>query len=324
MTRKSGTRVRAPSVGLAALTLGVSALLAACGGGGSGGSTDGSGPGPTASSNGPATSGTDTQQAAPPTTPIVRTLASGVELAPTLDAPQPGSTAITGDDKQGIYIGDTSLALISPAGRLMYKDFSRWIFGWLDISGASWIFQVPTVALSSVPNSNLEFITGSGIFVPKKLMDGNYFIDGGRERTWGPLSYSSSNALAVQQKEMSGKWSTSSSSAGYDMSFEVDADGNLKGSTSGFLSGECSLSGTLLQTEPPTSHNMFNLKLTATNSATQSTDRACTLEQAEYDGLAAVFMNPVSAYPEEGAYRTLVFHAGSVTGGFLTNNLRRR
>ena len=205
----------------------------------------------------------------------------------------------------------------------MYKELGRWVFGWLDGSGANWSFRNPTISLSIVPNSDLQFATGSGVFIPKKSMGGRYSIDGGGEDTWGPLSYSASNALAVQQKDMSGTWSTSSS--GYDMSIDVDADGNVKGSTTGILSGVCNLSGTLLQTEPTTSRNMFDLKLTATNAATKTGDRACTFDQsAEYDGLAAVFMNAVSAYPEEGAYRTLIFHAGSVNGGFLTNNLRKR
>ena len=322
MIRTSEARARAPSFGVAAVALAVSALMVACGGGGDGdgGGADGSFPAPTTSS--PNTT-TNTPQPTQPTAPIVRTLAPGAELAPTLGAPQPGSTALTGDDKQGIYLGDTGLAFITPAGRLMYKDASRWIFGWLDVSGASWSFRAPTIGLSVVPNSNLEFVTGSGIFAPRKLMEGTYSIDGGRQRTWGQLRYSASNALAVQQKDMSGTWSATGS-AGYDMSIEVDADGKLTGTASGVLSGECSLSGTLVQTEPSTSRNMFNLKLTATNAGTRPGDRACGLQQDEYDGLAVVFMNAVSDYPEEGAYRTLVFHAGSITGGFLTNNLRKQ
>ena len=206
----------------------------------------------------------------------------------------------------------------------MYKDDARWVFGWLDVNGANWSFRVPTISLQTTSNSNLEFVTGSGWFASKTTMIGRYSVDGGADRAWGPLNYSSSNALAVQQKDMAGKWSTDAN-AGYGMAFEMDADGNLTGSTTGALIGECSLTGSVLQTEPATSHNMFNLKITATNSATRPSDTACTMEQGEeYDGLAAVYMDPVSTYPEEGAYRTLIFHGGTVTGGFLTNFLRKR
>lgn len=316
-----GAPARAPSMGLAALTVAVSALLAACGGGGDGTGGGGGLSAPSESSTPMSTPTTPTAQPAP-VAPPDRTLAPGAELAPTLGAPQPGSTALTGDDKQGIYESFFGYTFVTSAGRLMSKDHLRWVFGSIDVNGLNWSFRPLTLSLEVI-GSELNSVTGSGTFTPKKSMSGTYSVGGRTESRWGPYSYSASNALAVTQQAMAGKWSTTSTD-GFGMSIELDDNGNLTGSTAGDKIGVCALSGSLLQTEPSTSRNMFNVKLKASNAAT-GMDKACVLEQIEdYNGLAGVLMVPVSSFPEEGAYRTLLFHAGTGTGALLTNNLRRR
>jgi hypothetical protein len=154
-------------------------------------------------------------------------------------------------------------------------------------------------------------------------MSGKYSHGVFTDRKWGPLKYSDANALAVTQEAMAGTWSTNSG-VGLGMSIAVDASGNLTGNAAGSDSGVCSLSGTLLQTESGTSHNMFNLTLKASNAATGS-EKACQLDQVtSYGGLAAVIFVSVSVFPEEGAYRMLGFHAGTDNGAFLTNFLQKR
>ena len=230
---------------------------------------------------------------------------------------------LTGDDKQGIYEGILGgYTFVSSAGRMIYRDSFRWVFGWLDMNGTSWSFRPPTLSLT-LSGDDFAFVTGSGIFSPKKSMSGKYSLGGGREEFWGPLNYSAANALAVTQGDMAGKWTTTSTD-GFGMSIEVDAAGNLTGTTAGTTIGTCTVSGTLVQTEPSSSRNMFTVKLKGANAATGA-EKACELDQVEeYDGLAGVVMLPASRYPEEGAYRTLVVHAVNANIALVTVGLRKR
>ncbi|MBS0453006.1 MAG: hypothetical protein JSS14_17055 [Proteobacteria bacterium] len=80
------------------------------------------------------------------------------------------------------------------------------------------------------------------------------------------LKYDAANALAVTQESMAGTWSTTAVD-GLEMSIELDGKGTLTGRTTGFSIGKCSLSGTVVQTEPGTSRNLFNIDFTVINAA---------------------------------------------------------
>lgn len=257
-----------------------------------------------------------------PTPPPPRQPVPGAEVAPTLAAPQEGSTAITGNDSQGIYENARSYTFVTSAGRLMFKDTFRWVFGSVKVDGLNWSFVDPTMSLDSF--GKLEAVKGSGSFDAKKEMKGEYTAGSSTlASTWGPLKYSAANALAVSQQDMAGKWSVDSGD-GLGMSIDIDASGTVTGTTAGREIGVCSLSGTLLQTEPLSLRNMFNLRVKAANAAT-GTEKACALDEVEsYDGLAGVIFVPASVFESDGHFRTLAFHAGTPTGAFLTNFLRKR
>lgn len=322
MIHASGARLRAPYFGLAVLAVAASAMLAACGGGGSGGGDGGfSTPSsPSTSTNEP--SSPTPSQPQPTAPPIVRTLAAGAELAPTLDAPQAGSTAATGDDKQGIYTnGFSGIAFVTPTGRFMYKENERWIFGGIDVNAGSWTFRSHTLTLSA--DGTLDSVTGSGDLRTKTSLSGTYSLGAGGTDVLAYMNYSAANALAVTQDAMAGTWSSTGSN-GFNMSVTIDTHGNLTGTTTGTTLGTCALAGTLLQTEPTSSRNMFNVHFTATNAAT-GTDPVCDLDLVDaYDGLGGVLMVAVSAYPEEGVRRSFLFNAATANGALVTSNLHKR
>ena len=298
----SGARARAPFLGLAALAVATSTLLAACGGGG-GSSNRAESPVASAES------------------PPARTLAPGAEPAPTLDAPQPGSTATTGDGRQGIYQDFVGYTFISPKGRLNRKGQQDWFFGSIEGNGAAWSFRRPTLSRST--SSGFSFITGSGTFEPRKSMSGTFSKDGQNlSSPWGPLDYSPANALAVTQEALAGKWRTTAND-GLEMSIEIDATGAVTGRTTGSQLGTCTVTGSIRQTEPATSRNLFDVAFTLANAAT-GTEVACAFaKDGEFIGLGGVVMLAASIFPEEGAYRTFYFNTAAPTFAVMTNVLRK-
>lgn len=249
-------------------------------------------------------------------------LAPGAEIAPTLAAPQEGSTALTGNGRQGIYVDFDGVTFISNGGALMYRDSTQWVFGAIQGIGADWSFHPSTIS-KSIIGTGLDLVTGSGSFEARKSMAGQYSVGGRTAKRWGRLNYALENALAVTQDSMAGEWS-STSDTGFGMSIKIDSTGKVTGTTAGDKFGVCSLTGTVVQSEPSTSRNLFSVKLNAMNAAT-GTSKACELEQiGEYSGLGAVILIPVSMFPEEGARRAFHFHAFANTGAALTNTLNRR
>jgi len=153
-------------------------------------------------------------------------------------------------------------------------------------------------------------------------MDGTYAEGTSDAKAWGPLTYSQSNALAITPASLQGKWSSSNSS--YAMSFEFDAKGVFTGATSGAQLGLCNLSGSLVQTTPNSSRNMFQLTMSVVNAASGS-DTPCRLNVTNaYQGLAAIVLTPVGVFVKDGYYRNIAFHmrTGNNTA-FFTNTLRK-
>jgi hypothetical protein len=249
----------------------------------------------------------------------------GSEPEPSVSAPQAGSTAQAGSGWEGIYESSAwGYTFIVPGGKVLFsKGAADWTWGSIAVSGVNWSFNPDTYSLSG---GTVLAVTGSGTFTPKTSMQGSYSKDDGRTSSWGPLTYSTANALAVTLANLRGKWSVKNDSINstlYGMSVEFDANGMFTGTTSGAQVGVCKLSGSVVQVEPGTSKNLFYLGMDAVNAAAGA-ERACQLDTTStYYGLAAIVLTPAGTYVGNGYFRTFTFHALTDNIVVFTNHLRK-
>ncbi|WP_218509628.1 hypothetical protein [Variovorax sp. dw_308] len=232
---------------------------------------------------------------------------AGSEPAPSLVAPQPGSTAEVGVNGEGIYEDMWGFTLVGAQGSLVRRGLLDWTWGSISVTGGSnWVFNGDTRSLGFIDE---PVIKGSGTFSAKASMDGSYARDGRSSQAWGPLKYSNANALAVSQQSVAGKWGVSESNV--TVSIKIDEKGVLTGTTGGSEFGTCKLWGTLLQSEPKTAKNMYDLTLNTANAAT-GTQKACELDTAgDYAGPSAIYLTGAGDYVGNGYFRSLVMIAKS-------------
>lgn len=308
----------------------LAAGLSACGGGGGGGdggtdpSANGSPPAatPVAETSIPVPAAppapAPAPAPAPPAAPLPDPYApvAGSEPQPSLNAPQPGSTAAVGNGSEGLYESTFGYTYVSGAGDIAQQDLVGTIWGSVAITGTNWIFNPETrqYFIDASP------VTGSGTFSPKASMDGSYAVNGGTSRAWGPLTYSKANALAVSQESVAGKWSKTDTAIG--MSIDVDATGAFTGRTSGSRIGVCTVSGSVLLSQPSTAKNLYTVNLTAVNAATTG-ETACALEAAPYGGPSAIVFEPAGRYVANGYFRNLVLLVRAANGATFTIGMRR-
>ncbi|MDN8617324.1 hypothetical protein [Variovorax ginsengisoli] len=323
---------------LLSLSLVSLAALHGCGGGGGGGAQgfplmagDSGSPPKSEPAQAPdeqAPSGTPTPEPTPtptpdrPPAPTTDPFApvAGSEAAPSLSAPQPGSTADVGSASEGIYESLYGITFVGPTGQLVRRDLLNWVWGSIAVNGSNWSFNSDTRAIRST--SADQTVTGSGTFTPKKAMNGTYSLDGRPATDWGPLTYSLANALAVTQESLAGKWATANSST-FNMSIEVDATGSFTGTTSGSTIGVCSISGSAVQTQPGTAKNSYAMTLSAINAASSS-QTACALDTTlPYTGPAGIVLTSAGIFVGNGYFRTLTFHAKSPNGALITSYLQK-
>jgi hypothetical protein len=304
---------------IAASVLAAGVGLTACGGGGGGG--DGGAmpmlPLPPAA---PAAAAPSPAPAPAPAPAANRDPVPGSEPMPSLDAPQPGSTAQAGNDSEGIYVSLLDIAFVGADGSIASKDHIGTMWGSIKVDGLGWSFN---------PDTNYYFIdaspvTGSGTFAPKKTMSGTYAYGTHAPSAFGPLYYTTENALAVTQDSVVGKWANTDSNFGVGLSIDVDASGALTGTTAGVQVGSCSISGTLAQAQPGTSKNMYGLKVTAVDANADGKD-ACKLTTAlPYSGPAAIVLLPAGNFDSNGYFRSIFFMVKTTTGATLSAALRKQ
>jgi len=243
---------------------------------------------------------------------------AGSEAGPSLASPQAGSTAAVGGN-EGIYESMFGYTYVGVDGSIARKFTVGSLFGSIAVTGLNWVFNAGTEFLFVTASPT----TGSGTFTPKTSMDGTYANGGGSPASFGPVSYSTANALAVSQASVAGTW-TASDTLGIGISLTVDPSGAFTGTTSGVQIGSCTLSGTVALSEPGTAKNMYGLTLNAVNAAASpSASDACKLETTgSYTGPSAIVFLPAGIYTSNGYFRYLSFLARTSTGATLTNALR--
>jgi hypothetical protein len=310
-------------------------LLQACGGGGGGGFPVALAPTSAASGQSepeskspedgqdaqtPSTETPDTSPSPPPTD--VRAPVPGSEPAPSLNAPQAGSTAEASTGFDGIYEATFGYTFITPQGVLARKDLLDWTWGSINIQGSDWAFNPDTrVRQGSFAEKTA---TGSGTFTAKTSMTGRISVDGREATKWGPLKYSISNALAIKQEALAGNWSvTERTNGGLGMAIEFDSAGGFTGTTAGSQIGVCKLTGAAIQATPGSARNLFYMTMTATNAAS-GTEKPCALDTTlPYAALSAVVLEAADFIEQRGYFRAFVFHARTANGAMVTNFLHR-
>ena len=316
---------------LLSLSIVALASLQGCGGGGGGGSVQGlpsapidpgapptSEPAPPPVDQAPAGTPTPERPPAPTTDPYAPV--AGSEAAPSLSAPQPGSTADVGSSSEGIYEGFYGYTFVGTTGQLVRKNLLDWVWGSITVNGTDWTFNTETRVVRSYFAD--QTVTGSGTFTPKQAMNGTYSKDGRPATDWGPLQYSLANALAATQESLTGKWSVSDSST-FNMSIEIDASGSYTGTTSGSTIGVCSISGNASQTQVGSAKNMYVMTLAAINAASGN-QTACALDTTlPYTGPAGIVLTKAGTFVQNGYFRSLTFHAKSPNGALITGYLQK-
>lgn len=301
----------------------LSAGLGACGGGGGG---DGAPPSATGFTPAPAPAPRPAPAPSPapapaPSGPRVDPYAPvpGSEPLPPLSAPQPGSTADAGNGSEGLYEEMFGYTFVSASGELARTMLIGTLWGSVSVTGPNWRFNPDTqyYYLKASP------VTGSGTFSAKASMDGNYSTDGGSPQAWGPLRYSSANALAVTQDSVTGTWSNIGEKESVGLSITVDRTGYLSGRTAGSALGVCALTGAIGLYQPDSAKNFYALSLNATNAAAAG-EKDCQLDPVPYSGPAAIIFAPAGHFVANGYFRNLGLVVRTARAATLSASLRKQ
>jgi hypothetical protein len=295
---------------VASLTLSTILLLTACGGGG--GSSSGSGnvddnsqpaSAPSAASSADAPTSASTALPTSASAPAEASSPAMVgEALPSLLNPQPGSTALTGTNAEGIWtssssIADHSVALIDPVGNISSLNavgsfVTSELYGVISSTPQAWTLT------SGWSFTNLMFAnpttSGSGAYSPQNTFIGSYVADG--KTTNISWTYDAANALSVTQQSVAGTWSQSTTS------LTIADDGSFTGKLSG-----CNVSGTMLLAAPETNHNMYAVTMSA------AAGTSCPMPAGmTYTGNAAILFLPVAR--SNGYLRTILYNVKNLDG----------
>ncbi|HEX6707843.1 MAG TPA: hypothetical protein VF169_24075 [Albitalea sp.] len=190
---------------------------------------------------------------------------------------------------EGLWIRPTGngagIAFVSAAGKFLAFASSSLLFdGSLTPSaGNQWSFDAGSVAANA---SFAAEVTGSGSVAPNSQFGGSYTSLASGADTLS-YDYSSGNALAASQSDVTATWSATGAS------FTVASDGTFNGGFIGGTFGACTLHGSVLHAQPATLKNLFAVSF----SALDGTSGPCHLDTTQvYDGYAAIsFVNVGSA-----------------------------
>jgi hypothetical protein len=242
---------------------------------------------------------------------------SGSTTVPSI-FPQTGSmSADSSTTFAGIYVNPIGgVAFIDSANNIEYYDLDSSLFGSLQISGSAWTLNSSSVSYSNVTNLRTSTAaTGSGSFVLKQS-----FTAAAQSFTTSPsllsLVYSQSNGYAVTQSSLIGQWLLNTGT--YQYQFSIDSAGAITGSATNTSGNFCSITGHILQADPNTSHNLFNVSFQASNAA--SSGSTCNDDLSIVQGLSAMRFFGATTVNANGIFRalSLIAHAPNGARIFLT------
>jgi hypothetical protein len=226
-----------------------------------------------------------------------------------------------GNDSEGVYESGLGYTFVGASGEIAHDLGTGTLFGSITVSGLNWVFN-PDTQFHDEDTDALSPATGAGALSPKSSMNGSYATSDGPLSTFGPVTYSTANALAVSQGSVAGTWSGGNLDAG--VSIAVDSTGTFTGTTSGALIGTCSLAGTIVQSQPGTAKNMYRVVMNVLDTA-MTDDDACTLgNNLAYTGPAAIVLTPAGPLDSSNGFRNISLLIRTDSGSTLSVNLLKQ
>lgn len=234
-------------------------------------------------------------------------LVSGAENLPSLLAPQAGSTAAVGNGLEGVYTDFFhDNLLIAADGTYVRENFGGGTsFGVVTKTSDTWTVQSGKNADEFGKTSPL---VGSGTFTPFRKLTGT------ENKSSINYDYISANALAIEQRELTGRWLTN---GGFDIT--IDQAGNFSGTTAGTIYGACNVSGSVTTADAGSKKNIFKVKLTASGGS------ACLMDTVHaYSGLGNVGFYSATDIAANGYKRMLVMSMANDNGAWFTAAPRKQ
>jgi hypothetical protein len=234
-------------------------------------------------------------------TPSNTSLAHNAVFAPWITTAQAGSTeADSTTSLEGIYQNTSgAFALIDGANHFDYFDFNSLLFGSLTQSAMTWTLNS---SASLFPTSTTA-VTANGSFNPKQNFKGiaqsfttiTPLID---------LTYSKDNRFAASPSSVAGNWLYNDGAFLFNLT--MSNTGTITGTEVDSVGGACQLTGSIVQTEPASQHNMYSITLHAANAS----GAFCNLStSADYTGLAALSFVPAGVGDSNGYLPSLTLFA---------------
>jgi len=224
-------------------------------------------------------------------------------LAPWLATPQTGSTAADSTATlEGLYIGPSGASTwtaIDGKGNFQFADGSNYYFGTAMVSGSSF----------SLSGMNTSYAGSASILVNSNVgVSGNYYLKSTLQATAQSaalsttpnpllLRYAPANGYAASAASIAGQWAYNDSNNRYQIT--LDSHGVLSGTQIDNLGNTCNLTGSILQTEAGSQHNLYAVSLTATGTTCQLNG------YGSFSGLAAIDFNAAGPSASNGYYPVL-------------------
>ena len=219
-------------------------------------------------------------------------LATNAVLGSWMTTPESGSTALdSGTNLEGLYINSVGdQALIDGANNFIYNDSLGLFSGVIQPSASTWAMSSSSLYYTD-PNTSFSS-TASGSFVAKQSLTASaqsFTTD----TVHLSLIYDKSNGYAASQSSVVGTWIFDNGVARFV--FNIDSLGVITGTEKDVNDGVCNLSGHIVQTEPTSQHNLYQVTLSASGAS-------CTaLEITEpFTGFAAMRFSPAGTVASNG------------------------
>ncbi len=231
-------------------------------------------------------------------------------LASWLTTPQAGSTTASAIGPEGIYISynnntansSGAIAFIDQSNNINYNDFYGFLSGSLTINStdSTWTLNSSPTYYPSANNTTTTSstaITANGSFVAQQsfMASVESFLtvptvksDGTTTTSLLYLAYSKDNGYAASQSSVAGSWLYNDGRKQFNLT--IDNAGIITGTEVDNLGGVCNVSGSILQTESGSQHNMYSVSLSAADGLGVDGSAAfCNLSKVSpYKGLAAL------------------------------------
>lgn len=218
-----------------------------------------------------------------------------------MTTPEAGSSTLDSSEiAEGLYVNPVGdLALIDGANQLIYNDSLGVLVGIIQPNTSTWGVSSSALYYSD-PNASIS-ATASGSFVTKQsfVMSTQSFSN----TTHLSLSYSPSNGFAASQSSVAGIWIFDNGLYRYVLN--ISNMGTISGIETNAYADDrasiCDLSGSIVQSELVSQHNMYRMTLSASGASCKD------IQTTEpFTGLAALSFSAAGSATSNGYIPLLI------------------